>query len=123
MDAEAKREGVASLKLVGDFTKGGLYVEAGRKIDGVDIRELSMWVRSPDGDRFTLRLSDATGQTHQIAMKMEPTPDWQRVVLPLERFFARRGQADAVTNIAKYESWGGAKDGKWHGRRRRSRSP
>src|SRR5206468_3550946 len=28
---------------------------------------------------------------------------------------ARRGEADAVTNIAKYESWGGGKDGKWHG--------
>ena len=40
-DAEAKREGRASLKLVGDFTKGGTYVDAGRKIDGVDVRELS----------------------------------------------------------------------------------
>ena len=47
VDAEAKREGRPSLKLVGDFTKGGGYVEAGRKIEGVDIRELSMWVRNP----------------------------------------------------------------------------
>ena len=30
VDADAKREGRASLKLSGDFTKGGNYVEAGR---------------------------------------------------------------------------------------------
>ena len=102
-------------RLVGDFTKGGGYVQAGRKIDNVDIRELSMWVRNPDAERFTLRLNDASGQTHQIVIKTEPDADWQQIVLPLERFFARRGEADAVTSIAKYESWGGAKDGQWHG--------
>lgn len=114
VDAEAKHEGRATLKLAGDFTRGGLYVEMGRKIDRVEIRELTMWLRNPDSDRFTLRLNDASGQTHQLAIKTEPGAGWQRVVLPLERFFARRGAADAVTNIAKYESWGGAKDGKWH---------
>jgi len=31
------------------------------------------------------------------------------------KILRRRGEADAVTNIAKYESWGGAKDGAWHG--------
>jgi hypothetical protein len=115
VDAEAQREGSPSLKLTGDFTKGGKYVQAGRKIDGVDIRELSLWLRTPDAERITLRLSDSSGQTHQIVLKTEPQVGWQRVVLPLERFFARRGQADAVTSIAKYESWGGAKDGAWHG--------
>ena len=115
VDAQAKREGGDSLKLVGDFTKGGNYVQAGRKIDNVDIRELSLWVRNPDADRFTVRLNDASGQTHQIVLKTEAQPDWQQVVFPLERFFARRGQADAVTTVAKYESWGGAKDGRWHG--------
>ena len=115
VDAAARPEGGDSLKLVGDFTKGGKYVQAGRKIDKVDIRELSLWVRNPDGARITLRLNDASGQTHQIALRLEATPDWQRVVFPVERFFARRGQADAVTSVLKYESWGGAKDGRWHG--------
>ena len=115
VDAEANREGRASLKLTGDFTKGGNYVDAGRAIDGVDIRELSLWVRSPDLERFTIRLGDASGQTHQIDLHTERSADWRRVVLPLEKFFAKRGQADAVTNVAKYESWGGAKDGAWHG--------
>src|SRR5438132_456906 len=41
--------------------------------------------------------------------------DWQHIVLPLEQFFAHRGQADAITSVARYESWGGVKDGKWHG--------
>lgn len=104
-----------SLKLVGDFTKGGMYVQAGRKIDKIDIRELSFWVRNPDGAKFTLRLNDGSGQTHQFAMKLETNPDWHQVVFPIEKFFARRGQADAVTTVSKYESWGGAKDGKWHG--------
>lgn len=118
-DADAARDGHESLKLVGDFTKGGMYVQAGKRIAGhgagVDIRELSMWVRSPNSDGFTLRINDASGQTHQIKIKMESGPDWQHIVLPLERFFAHRGEADAVTTISKYESWGGAKDGAWHG--------
>lgn len=45
-------EGREVLKLAGDFTKGGNYVQAGRNIDGVDIRELALWVRNPDADRF-----------------------------------------------------------------------
>ena len=113
IDAEA-RKGGGSLKLVGDFSKGGGYVQAGRKIDDIDIRELSMWIRSQDPN-FTIRLNDASGQTHQINLQLEAKADWQHVVLPLERFFERRGQADAVTTISKYEFWGGAKDGRWHG--------
>jgi hypothetical protein len=114
-DASEKRGGQGSLKLVGDFTGGGGYVQAGRKIDDVDIRELSLWLKLPGTDRLTLRLSDASGQTHQIVLKAEATDDWQQIVLPLARFFERRGEADAVTTVAKYESWGGAKDGRWHG--------
>ena len=109
------RDGKPALKLVGDFTKGGNYVQAGRKIDDVDIRDIDLWIKSPVGNSFTLRLSDGSGQTHQIVVKAEPSPNWQRIVLPLDRFFAKRGQADAVTSVVKYESWGGAKDGRWHG--------
>lgn len=115
VDAQARPERGESLKLVGDFTRGGKYVQAGRKIDGVDIRELALWVRNPDEAKFTVRLVDATGQTHQAVLRMEARSDWQRLVFPVERFFARRGQADAVTTVTKYESWGGAKDGRWHG--------
>ncbi len=115
MDATARREGRDSLKLVGDFTKGGKYVLTGRKIDHVDIGELSMWLRYPNAEHLTMRINDASNQTHQISVKLEPSEDWQHIVLPLQQFFARRGQADAVTTVTRYESWGGAKDGKWHG--------
>jgi len=115
VDKEVGRNGKPSLKLTGDFTKGGVYVDAGKKFDPVDIRELSLWLRNPENERLTLRIIDATGQCHQIALKTDKSDEWQNVVLPLERFFTRRGQADAVQNVAKYESWGGAKDGKWHG--------
>lgn len=115
VDREVRRGGRDSLRLVGDFTKGGNYVQMGRKIDAVDIRELSFWIKSPGADRFTLRINDSTGQTHQLAIKTAASDEWQEVVVPLEAFFAKRGAADAVTSIAKYESWGGAKDGKWHG--------
>src|SRR5688572_9435815 len=71
VDAEAQRGGRASLKLVGDFTKGGKYVVAGRKIDKVEIRELSFWLRSPDTRQLTLRINDSTGQTHQLDVKIE----------------------------------------------------
>ena len=114
-DAEHSYHGHPSLRLLGDFTNGGNYVVTGHKISGVDLSELSLWLRSPDADRITLRINDGSGQTHQIDVKVDPQPDWQHVVLPLEKFFAHRGQADAVPNIARYESWGGAKDGKWHG--------
>lgn len=115
VEPAAKRDGRDSLRLEGDFAKGGNYVQAGTKIPGVDPRELSLWVRSPDTDHLTVRLNDGTGQTHQLVLMLERQPGWQHVVFPLERFFATRGQADAVTTVGKYESWGGAKDGKWHG--------
>lgn len=114
-DPEAGRAGRESLKLTGDFSKGGQYVQAGRRIDRVDIRELSLWIRNPDAAKFVIRINDGSGQTHQIAVKTEATADWQKIVLPLQDFFERRGEADAVTSIAHYESWGGAKDGDWHG--------
>ncbi|MCA9248049.1 MAG: hypothetical protein KDA42_13065, partial [Planctomycetales bacterium] len=47
---------------------------------------------------------------------IDPTNrDWQRLELPLEAFFAERGKSGAVTSVLKFESWGGAKDGRWHG--------
>lgn len=115
VDQDVRRENRPSLKLVGDFTKGGMYVQAGRKVDRVDVREIAAWVRNPGSDRFTLRLTDGSGQAHQFSVRTEPGDGWQRVVLPIDHFFERRGRADAPTGVAKYDYWGGAKDGQWHG--------
>ena len=80
-----------------------------------DIQEISFWLRDRDGDHLTLRITDASGQCHQINFKIQQTDDWQPIVFPLARFFAKRGTPDAVPIVAKYEYWGGANDGNWHG--------
>lgn len=103
------------LKLTGDFRKGGAYVQTGRKLDGVDIETLSLQVRNPGRDRFTLRLTDSGRKTHQFDLKTEPHDQWQTIDFPLARFFANRGQSDAVTTVARYQSWGEGKDSDWHG--------
>lgn len=41
------RNEAPALKLVGDFTGGGGYVQAGRNLPDSDIRELSMRVKNP----------------------------------------------------------------------------
>ena len=72
LDPEAMRDGKPALKLVGDFTKGGNYVQAGRKIDNVDIREIDLWIKSPVGNSFTLRLSDGSDQNGLPAVTRWP---------------------------------------------------
>jgi hypothetical protein len=114
VDPAAKREGKPSLKLSGDFTHGGNYVQAGYELAG-DVRILKLWLRYPGADRLTFRIVDAGGQCHQISQKLERSPDWQQVVFPLAEFFARKGTPDAVASVAKYENWGGANDARWHG--------
>jgi hypothetical protein len=114
VDPAAKREGKDSLKLSGDFTKGGNYVDAGCDFN-IDVGILKMWLRNPDTDRMTMRIIDGSGQCHQLSLKLQQSPDWQQLTFPLAAFFARKGSSDAVPNVAKYENWGGANDAKWHG--------
>lgn len=113
-DTSVTREGKPSLRLNGDFSKAGMYVEAGKKFSGTDLAGVSMWVKNPGADRFTMRLIDGSGQVHQLALVTDTSDDWQKIEFPIEEFFAKRGQSDAIPGVAKYESWGGAKDGKWH---------
>jgi len=92
-------------------------VQASIGINGTDIRELSFWIRNLNNDHLGIRLIDASGRCHQFSLKAENTPEWQKVVLPLERFFEKQGTAEAVTSVLRYEAWGGGKggDGKWKG--------
>src|SRR5690606_34690354 len=50
VDPSASREGKPSLRLTGDFTKAGMYVQAGRPFPKTEIRGLSMWVKNPGSD-------------------------------------------------------------------------
>lgn len=112
-DGKVRHNNLPSLRIEGDFTEGGNYVEASTAI-GMDVSMVSFWLRFPGSDGLSIRLIDGTDQCHQIRFHIEKSDDWQRIVLPVADFFARRGQPDAVQGIAKYEYWGGANDGKWH---------
>ena len=114
VDSTTRCNGKDSLKLDGDFTKGGNYVRAFTMLDGIDIRALTLWVMNPDLDGMSLRIIDASGQCHQFSLKIVAKPDWQKIEFPLQQFFAK---AEGITGaqVNRYESWGGAKDQKWHG--------
>ncbi len=104
-----------ALELRGDFSQGGLYVQASRKLDDLHLDTLSMQVRSPNDDVLTMRLIDATGQCHQIKLRVRESDRWQTVELPVRRFFDRMGKPGALDGVVRYQFWGGAKDGKWRG--------
>jgi hypothetical protein len=112
--ATQEHGGSPSLELEGDFTQGGAYVRANTPVADIGAGELTMWVKSPDTDRLTLRLLDATGQCHQITFKLEGGGDWQKFDFNLRAFFAK-AEDPAGTAVIHYESWGGAADQKWHG--------
>lgn len=108
-------EGAKVLRLVGDFTKGGAYVQAGRRLPDVPVRSLLLRLKDSDCDALKFRIVDAAGQCHQIVYRVGRSGEWRRVSFPLRRFFDRMGKPDAVAGVVKYEHWGGPNDGKWHG--------
>ncbi|MCW8131024.1 MAG: hypothetical protein KIS92_11800 [Planctomycetota bacterium] len=117
-DAEVTRDGKPSLRLKADLTGGGNYVQMGRNLDALklDLDTLSFWLKAPALNHVTMRLIDGSGQCHQLSLKLEPISDeWRLVTFPVDRFFENQGTTEAVKGIAKYEHWGGKKDGKWHG--------
>ncbi|HAU38604.1 MAG TPA: hypothetical protein DCX07_12915 [Phycisphaerales bacterium] len=105
--ANQPEKGQSCLKLHGDFTAGGRYVEAQkdlRALGAEDLVTIRFRARLEGGRRFGLRLVDSSGQTHQKrgGIPVEPDGKWRDYTLK-------------VSDIAGSESWGGAKDGKWHG--------
>lgn len=104
-----------ALKLDGDFSKGGKYVQAQCALPKLELHELSFRLKDTAAGELTMRLVDATGQCHQIKLQTKATTEWQDVRFPLADFFVKKGTPDAVGGIIKYETWGGDKDGRWHG--------
>ncbi len=112
VEAAAGREGRPALVLAGDFTGGGAYVQAMKDVPALGMESLSFRVKLDVAlTALTVRVVDQS-ICHQIGLRLEPTTDWQQVVLPLRKFFAA-GRKDAA--VVKYESWGGVNDGAWHG--------
>lgn len=104
-----------ALRLDGNFTGGGNYVQTGLKFPAKDIESLSFWIKAPKNkNHITMRLIDGTGQCHQINYKINPDGNWQQVNFPVEKYFEKAGSSSSVEAVVRYEGWGGAKDGKWH---------
>lgn len=112
-DAEPQHR--PALRLDGDFTDGGNYVDLGRDLPSIDLESLSFWLKTTGKtDTLTLRVIDGTGQCHQINLRIEKTDRWQHVVFPIARYFEKAGTSASVDIVTRYEGWGGAQDGKWH---------
>jgi hypothetical protein len=97
----AAHEGTYSLKLTGDFTGGGRYVDISKNLDSpIDAQGVSLWIKPHEVKKVLVRVLDSTGQTFQHHLNVEPNDNWQHVTLP---------------QLAGREKWGGANDGQWHG--------
>lgn len=64
-----------------------------------DFLQVSYWVKSNDANNLAVRFVDATGQNFQQRIPIDPNGKWQEVV---------------ITKFNQGQSWGGAKDKKWH---------
>lgn len=115
LDSEVDAQRKPALRLDGDFTGGGNYVQLGRELPAVDAESLSFWIKAPKGlAAITMRLIDGTGQCHQFSLRVDPGGEWQRVAFPVAKYFEKAGTSASVESVVRYEGWGGAKDGKWH---------
>jgi len=91
----------AGLRLAGDFSGGGSYVQMLRELPVRDVEKIVLKVRSENTPALVVRLNDETGQCHQRAISIR-LGEWQEVEL-------------TPSEIAGAEHWGGADDGVWHG--------
>ncbi len=104
--ADTPAAGQSSLRFSADFTGGGAYVAAIRRLAGLDIKDVSAFhirYRTPNVKQVSVQLVDGTGQTHQRKdFNLTPDGQWHDwELLP--------------TKVAGGEHWGGANDGQWHG--------
>ena len=108
LDPDHKREDHDALKLTGDFTGGGQYVQATVPVPGVVIDKLTIWYRSPSSGMMTLRLLDETGQCHQFKVNVTLGSSWEKLVFPVSDYFEGKepGKRQNVTIVNQYEQWG-----------------
>jgi len=113
LDPAMVRDGKPNLRLIADLSAGGNYVSMSREVSQMklEVESISFWLKAPKVERLTLRLIDGGDRCHQISIGFDkPSDDWRLVSFPIQRFFEKRGTAEAVQGVAKYESWGGAKN-------------
>ncbi|MBN8526659.1 MAG: hypothetical protein J0M02_15100, partial [Planctomycetes bacterium] len=111
-DPTVQKDGKTSLKLTADLTAGGNYCDMSRDVAALklEVESVSFWLKAPGLGGLGMRLIDGSGRCHQISLKLDPvSDDWRLVTFPIARFFEKRGTAEAVQGVARYESWGGPK--------------
>ncbi|MCA9260096.1 MAG: hypothetical protein KDA61_12880, partial [Planctomycetales bacterium] len=108
------QEGAATLKLHGNFEKGGNYVQAARTALDLPIDALDFEVKLPAGvGKVTLRLIDGSGQCHQLNLRLENKGGWQKYSFPVAEYFASVAAGAPLDIVTGYQKWGGSDDGRW----------
>ncbi|MFN3150083.1 hypothetical protein [Bremerella sp.] len=112
---ELKQAEQPTLVLHGDFSQGGMYVQAARRLPDVPIDTVSFEVNVPRGvEKLTTRLIDGTGQCHQLNIRLGDKGGWQQFTFPVARYFASLEAGAPLDIVSGYEKWSGANDGRWH---------
>lgn len=103
--APGPRPGLTAVRLAGDFSKGGAYIDTGKDLplDVQDTLAIRFQAMTSNVGSLTVRVIDATGQCHQAkGFKLVADGQWHEVAL-------------VPAKVAGGEHWGGANDGVWHG--------
>ncbi|MCC9600301.1 hypothetical protein LOC67_06985 [Stieleria sp. JC731] len=104
-----------TLKLHGDFSGGGNYVQAAKSLPNISIDSVDFEIKVPSGvSKVTTRLIDGTGQCHQLDIRLSDKGGWQNYSFPVARYFAGIKAGTPMDIVTRYEKWGGANDGAWH---------
>ncbi|PQO25200.1 hypothetical protein C5Y96_25170 [Blastopirellula marina] len=112
---ELKQEEMPTLVLHGDFSKGGMYVQAAKHLPDIPIDTVTFEVNVPRGvEKLTTRLIDGTGQCHQLNIRLGDKGGWQQFTFPVARYFASLEAGAPMDIVTGYEKWSGANDGRWH---------
>ncbi len=94
--------GGPALYIEGNFGGGGIYAGVTKQIKDIPVfKVLRIRIKTSDMDRLTLRIQDGTKQVHQYQLSLKDTDEWQEIILKND-------------GKSKHNSFGGAKDGKWH---------
>ena len=101
LDKRVRKRGSASMRLDGDFSGGGAYVAIVTSFKNLkqDANGIVFYARAQNIQELSLRLTDSSGQTHQIPRFQVSDKKWT-----LHRFSFKELEK-------KHESWGGKADG------------
>lgn len=108
-------EEAPTLRLHGDFSNGGAYVQAAKKVKDIRIDQVEFEIKVPAGvSKVTSRLIDGTGQCHQLDIRLNDKGGWQKYSFPVERYFSSVKSGSPMDIVTRYQKWSGANDGQWH---------